>query len=74
MNNHLTAIGACLKQGNTEEALQYFDGLSQTASVTGRSFCTNGLVNAMLNAKYNLALEKGLEPLFPHGLTARPSV
>ena len=69
MNNHLTAIGACLKQGNTEEALQYFDGLSQTASVTGRSFCTNGLVNAMLNAKYNLALEKGLEPFFHIGLT-----
>lgn len=64
MNNHLTAIGACLKQGNTEEALQYFDSLSQSASVTGRSFCTNGLVNAILNAKYNLASEKGMEPFF----------
>ena len=64
MNNHLTTINTYLEQNNVEKARQYFSKLSIVATGTTRIFCKNELVNAVLNAKYNKALELQIDTFF----------
>ncbi len=55
MNNHLGIIGSFMETGEYEKALDYFKKLQVAAAAGSRKFCENGLVNAVINAKYNLA-------------------
>lgn len=64
MNNHLSIIRSLFQSGNRDEAERYMKEIeSQTAART-RAFCKNGIINAVLNAKYNLAQEKGIDCFF----------
>ena len=58
MNNHLGIIGSFLENGDYEKALDYFRQLHVASAARSRKFCDNSLVNAVINAKYNLAEEK----------------
>ena len=55
MNNHLGVIGSFMETGEYEKAMDYFKKLQVAAAAGSRKFCENGLVNAVINAKYNLA-------------------
>ena len=61
MNNHLGVIGSFLEEKEYDKALAYFKELNITAAARNRKFCENSLVNAVINAKYNLALEKNID-------------
>lgn len=61
MNNHLGVIGSFLEDKEYDKALSYFKELNITAAARNRKFCENSLVNAVINAKYNLALEKNID-------------
>ncbi len=64
MNNHLSVIQSLFQSGNQEEAEHYMKEIeSQTAART-RVFCKNGIINAVLNAKYNLAQEREIDCFF----------
>lgn len=61
MNNHLCVIGSFLEKGADQEAKDYFRSLSGEFTVHSRIFCENSIVNAVINAKYNEALEKNMD-------------
>lgn len=58
MNNHFAVVGELLKEGDHEGALVYFQKLSGHMETYSRQFCKNGIVNALLNVKYNTAAER----------------
>lgn len=60
MNNHLGIIGSFMERGEYEKALDYFKKLQVAAVAGNRKFCENSLVNAVINAKYNLAEKRGI--------------
>lgn len=64
MNNHLTAIRSLFQSGNQKEAEHYLDEIEAKMAVQSRVFCKNSIVNAVLNAKYNLALEHKIDCFF----------
>lgn len=64
INNHFSVAAQLLEEGRVTEAKEYFQELSGQLSVKGRSFCKNSVVNAVLNAKYNRALEYGIDCFF----------
>ena len=64
LNNQLLVIGNLLDEGNDAEARRYFQQLSSYIQSGSRSFCKNGVVNAVLNAKYNLIQEEGISEFF----------
>jgi sensor histidine kinase regulating citrate/malate metabolism len=64
MNNQLATIGNLITSGNTAEAKDYFDTLSYVVAGSNRAFCKNGIVNAVLNVKYNLATEYNIDCFF----------
>lgn len=64
MRNHLSVIRSFFDTGNTGEAAQYFDQLEIQMEAHNRTFCKNSIVNAVLNAKYNLAAEHGIDCFF----------
>ncbi len=64
MNNHLSVIQTLLRSGNQEEAGQYFKEMETRLTARSRVFCKNGIVNAVLNAKYNLASEHHIDTFF----------
>ena len=64
MNNHFSVVAGLMDDGKEEEAKIYFRKLSGQLSAKGRSFCRNSIVNAVLNAKYNRALEQGIDCFF----------
>ena len=68
MNNHLAAVGGLLEQEKTEEALEYLHGLYEHMQTGSRRFCTNSIVNALLNLKYNAALEAEIDAFFHIGI------
>lgn len=61
MNNHLGVIGSFLEEKEYDKALSYFKELNITAAARNRKFCENSLVNAVINAKYNLAAGKNID-------------
>lgn len=64
MNNHFAAAGELLREGDTEGAIRYFEELSGQMASKGRRFCENGIVNALLNMKYNAAMDAGIDCFF----------
>ena len=68
MNNHLAAVGGLLEQEKTEAALEYLHGLYEHMQTGSRRFCTNSIVNALLNLKYNGALEAEIDTFFHIGI------
>ena len=68
MNNHLAAVGGLLEQEKTEEALEYLHGLYEHMQTGSRHFCANSIVNALLNLKYNAAVEAEIDTFFHIGI------
>ena len=64
MNNHLGVIHSLFLSGNMGEAEQYLKEIEAQVTVRNRVFCKNSIVNAVLNAKYNLALEHEIDCFF----------
>lgn len=64
MLNHINVLGAFVHNKEYEKAEAYFHELSGEFTVTNRFFCKNSIVNAVLNAKYNLALANQIDCLF----------
>lgn len=68
MNNHLAAVGGLLEQEKTEEALEYLHGLYEHVQTGSRLFCADSIVNALLNLKYNAAIEAEIDTFFHIGI------
>ena len=64
MNNHLSVIYSFLEQDNLIDAKDYFNELSDKFNVSNRVFCKNSIVNAVINSKYNLAIENQIDCFF----------
>ena len=64
INNHFGVAANLLEEGSFEEAKQYFEKISGQVQAKGRVFCRNSVINAVLNAKYNRALELGTDCFF----------
>lgn len=64
MNNHLSVIQTLFQSGNQKEAEQYMKEIETQLASRSRVFCKNSIVNAVLNAKYNLALEHHIDCFF----------
>lgn len=64
MNNHLSIIYSFLENDNIYGAKSYFNKLSNKFNVSNRSFCKNSILNAVINSKYNLAIENQIDCFF----------
>ncbi|WP_042276450.1 sensor histidine kinase [[Clostridium] dakarense] len=64
MNNHLSIIYSFLEYDNLDGAKDYFNGLSDKFRVSNRVFCKNSIVNAVINSKYNLAIDNQIDCFF----------
>lgn len=64
INNQFAIIGNLLSSENIVEAKNYFATLSHIVDGNNRVFCQNGIVNAVLNVKYNLALKNNIDCFF----------
>lgn len=64
MNNHLSVIYSFLEYDNLEGAKEYFNELSGKFNVSNRAFCKNSIVNAVINSKYNLAIQNQIDCFF----------
>lgn len=64
LNSQLAAAGSLLDEGRLAEARTYFDSLSNYVTAGSRTFCKNSLVNAVLNARYNVILEEKIDDFF----------
>lgn len=64
MNNHLGIIQALFQSGDHDEAERYMKEIESQTAMRTRVFCKNGIINAVLNAKYNLAQEKEIDCFF----------
>lgn len=68
MNNHFSVIRSLVHSGNQTEAEQYLEKLEERITADSRIFCQNSIINAVLNAKYNLAVEHEIDCFFHIGL------
>lgn len=64
MNNHLSVVGYLLQKGELQKARDYFDKISVYMQTANRKFCKNSVVNAVLNAKYNLMTDAKIDGFF----------
>lgn len=64
MNNHLSVISSFLEYDNLDGAKYYFNGLSDKFRLSNRVFCKNSIVNAVINSKYNLAIDNQIDCFF----------
>lgn len=64
LNNQLSVIKMLFDTGDKEAAESYFATLEQQITTHNRKFCNNNIVNAVLNAKYNLALANQIDCFF----------
>lgn len=64
MNNHLSVVGYLLQKGELQKARDYFDKISVYMQTANRKFCENSVVNAVLNAKYNLMTDTKIDGFF----------
>lgn len=64
MKNHLSVIYSFLQNQDFKGAKKYFRELSGELTVNNRIFCKNSIVNAVLNSKYNTALDKEIDCFF----------
>lgn len=64
MNNHLSVVYSFLEYDNLEGAKAYFNELSDKFNISNRVFCKNSIVNAVINSKYNLAVQNQIDCFF----------
>lgn len=64
MNHHLIVIRELFESGNKENARVYLEEVEEQISIHNRVFCKNSIVNAVLNAKYNLATNEKIDCFF----------
>lgn len=64
MNNHLNVIRSLFCSGSKDEAERYMKDIEGQLTMKSRVFCKNSIINAVLNSKYNLALEQGIDCFF----------
>ncbi|MGL9727163.1 sensor histidine kinase [Enterococcus sp. DIV0756] len=57
MNNHFSVMLNMIRQDQPEQAEKYLANLTQQHNLSNRIFCKNTIVNAVLNAKYQLMQE-----------------
>jgi len=74
MKNHLNIIGTFLRDDDVVKAKEYFSDLSDEFTAGTHDFCSNSIINAVLNAKYNLASQEGIDCTFKLDLEADISV
>lgn len=61
MNNHLSVVGNLLDKGNLTEAKEYFSSISGYMQTSNRRFCQNSVVNAVINAKYQMMTSASID-------------
>lgn len=64
MNNHFSVVSELLEEGKETEAKEYFRSLSGQLRARSRTFCKDSIVNAVINSKYNRAVEQGIDCFF----------
>lgn len=64
MNHHLSVIKDLLDAGDRQGAKEYYEVVGGKIAAKNRSFCDNGIVNAVLNKKYNRAAKYGIDCFF----------
>ena len=60
MKNHLGVAAMLLKDGHYEKAEEYLSGLNQEFAARTKTYCSDPVVNAVLNAKMQRAQEEGI--------------
>lgn len=61
MNNHLSIVGSLLDEGSLSEAKEYFSSISGYMQTANRKFCQNSVVNAVINAKYQMITNASID-------------
>lgn len=61
MNHHLSVVGNLLNDGNLSEAKEYFSSILGHMQTPNRKFCQNSVVNAVINAKYQLMMNTSID-------------
>lgn len=64
INHHFTVMKDLFESGDREAAKTYFQEAKKQIAACNRMFCKNGIVNAVLNAKYNLAVSEEIDVFF----------
>ncbi len=64
MNNNLGIIQTFIESENLLGAKNYYLSLSEKFRVSNREFCKNSIVNAVINSKYNLAMDNSIDCFF----------
>lgn len=64
MNNHLLIMRDLFDTGDKETAEKYLKEVERQITPASRIFCPDSIVNAVLNAKYNLAVSHGIDCFF----------
>lgn len=74
MNNHFSVIRSLLEKKKWEQALTYVSDLSQKLPAKTRTFCKNSVMNAVFNAKYDLAVQNQIDCFFKIDLDRMPEL
>lgn len=74
MKNHLNIIGTFLKNNEIDNAMQYFKDLNQEFASNLQVYCPNGIVNATLNNKKQLASDSNIQCDFQIDLAKSPPI
>lgn len=74
MKNHLNIIGMLIADEKTPEAKNYLTELNQEFAVTAKSYCSNEVVNAVLNSKEQSAAEAQIRCEFQIDLAEDPQM
>lgn len=74
MKNHLNIIGMLIADEKTPEAKNYLAELNQEFAVTAKSYCSNEVVNAVLNSKEQSAAEAQIRCEFQIDLAEDPQM
>lgn len=64
MNNQFSVVSELLEEGKEAEAKEYFRSLSGQLRSKSRTFCRDSIVNAVINSKYNRAVEHRIDCFF----------
>lgn len=64
MNNQFSVVSELLEEGKEAAAKEYFRSLLGQLRSKSRTFCRDSIVNAVINSKYNRAVEQGIDCFF----------
>lgn len=64
IRNHLSIVGGLLEGGENQEALAYLNDITAVTASTTKTYCSNSVINAVLNAKYRRGVEEGIDCRF----------